>query len=94
VDEDLLGGFGLRVFVGSFDELAVEESGPGPDERDQVRGLTRVPWPNRRRNGVVGSLIASAGGVSPAALYMGSAYLLGIVMLPFQHETKGEPLHD
>ena len=43
---------------------------------------------------VSGSLIASAGGVSRAALYMGSAYLLGIVMLPFLHETKGEPLPD
>ncbi|MCE3552029.1 MFS transporter [Pseudonocardia sp. RS11V-5] len=41
---------------------------------------------------VSGALIASFGGVSHAALYMGSAYLLGIIMLPFLHETKGEPL--
>ena len=37
VDEDLLGGFGLGVFVGSFDELAVDERRAGADERDQVR---------------------------------------------------------
>lgn len=43
---------------------------------------------------VAGSLIAGVGGVSRAALYMGSAYLLGIIMLPFLHETKGEPLPD
>jgi len=41
---------------------------------------------------VSGSLIASLGGVSYAALYMGTAYLLGIIMLPFLPETKDEPL--
>ncbi|GAA2880257.1 MFS transporter [Pseudonocardia halophobica] len=41
---------------------------------------------------VSGSLIATFGGVSRAALYMGTAYLLGLVMLPFLHETKDEPL--
>ena len=43
VDEDLLGGFGLGVVVGSFDELAVDERGAGADERDQVRGVDRAP---------------------------------------------------
>jgi hypothetical protein len=32
VDEDLLGGFGLRRFVGSFDELAVDEQRAGTHE--------------------------------------------------------------
>jgi hypothetical protein len=41
---------------------------------------------------VSGALIATFGGVSSAAVYMGLAYLLGIAMLPFLHETKGEPL--
>jgi hypothetical protein len=36
VDEDLLGGFGLRCLVGSFDEFAVDEGGAGADERDEV----------------------------------------------------------
>ena len=43
VDEDLLGGFGLRGFVGSFDELAVDEHRAGADERDQVWGVDRAP---------------------------------------------------
>lgn len=43
---------------------------------------------------VSGALIASFGGVSQAAVYMGAAYLLGLVMLPFLPETKGEPLPD
>jgi hypothetical protein len=34
VDEDLLGGFGLRGFVGSFDELAVDEHGARADKND------------------------------------------------------------
>jgi MFS family permease len=41
---------------------------------------------------ISGSLIASFGGVSRAAVYMGCAYLLGIIMLPFLHETRREPL--
>uniref|UniRef100_UPI001BDC3051 AAA family ATPase n=1 Tax=Pseudonocardia sp. H11422 TaxID=2835866 RepID=UPI001BDC3051 len=36
VDEDLLGGFCLRVLLGSFDELAGLEGGAGADEGDQV----------------------------------------------------------
>ena len=43
VDEDRLGGVGLGVFVGSFDELAGLEAGAGPDERDEVRGVDRTP---------------------------------------------------
>ena len=43
MDEDLLGGVGLRGFVGSFDELAGLEAGARPDERDQVRGVDRAP---------------------------------------------------
>jgi MFS family permease len=39
-----------------------------------------------------GQLIATFGGVSRAAVYMGLAYLLGIAMLPFLHETRDEPL--
>ncbi len=33
VDEDLLGGFGVGVGVGSFDEAAGVESGSGSDEQ-------------------------------------------------------------
>jgi hypothetical protein len=36
VDEDLLGGFGLRRFVGSFDELAVDEHRAGTHECNQM----------------------------------------------------------
>ena len=43
VDEDLLGGFGLWGFVGSFDELAVDEQGARADERDQMGGVDRAP---------------------------------------------------
>ena len=43
MDEDLLGGFGLRLFFGPIDELAALERGAGPDERDQVRGVDHAP---------------------------------------------------
>jgi hypothetical protein len=43
VDEDLLGGFGLMGFVGSFDELAVDEHRAGADEGDQMRCVDRAP---------------------------------------------------
>jgi integrase/recombinase XerD len=43
VDEDLLGGFRSRVFVGSFDELAGLEGRAGADERDQVGCVERAP---------------------------------------------------
>jgi len=36
VDEDLLGGFRLGLFIGSFYEFAVLEHGSGADEGDQV----------------------------------------------------------
>jgi integrase/recombinase XerD len=43
VDEDLLGGFRSRVFVGSFDELAGLEGRAGADECDQVGCVERAP---------------------------------------------------
>ena len=43
VDEDPLGGFGLGVFGGSFDELAGLEAGAGPDERNEVWTVDRAP---------------------------------------------------
>jgi hypothetical protein len=43
VDVDLLGGFGSRGFVGSFDELAVDEYRAGTDQCDQVRCVDRSP---------------------------------------------------
>jgi hypothetical protein len=43
VDEDLLGGFGLWCFAGSFDELAALERRAGADERDQMRAVDRAP---------------------------------------------------
>jgi hypothetical protein len=43
VDEDLLGGFGLWVFVGSFDEPAVGEDRAGEDQGDQVWRVERTP---------------------------------------------------
>jgi hypothetical protein len=43
VDEDLLGGFGLRCLVGSFDELSVDEGRAGADEGDEVGAVDRAP---------------------------------------------------
>ena len=43
MDEDLLGCFGLGMFVGSFDELAALEAGTGADERDEVGCVDRTP---------------------------------------------------
>ncbi len=43
VDEDLLGGFGLRCFVGSFDEFAVYERRAGAHECHEVRAVDRTP---------------------------------------------------
>ena len=37
VDEDRLGGFGLGLLAGSFDEFAVDEGRAGADQGDQVR---------------------------------------------------------
>ena len=39
----LLGGFGLMGFVGSFDQLAVDEHRAGADEGDQMRCVDRAP---------------------------------------------------
>jgi hypothetical protein len=36
-------GFGLWVFIGSFDELAGLEAGTGPDERDEVGRVHGAP---------------------------------------------------
>ena len=33
----------MWCFVGSFDELAIDERGAGPDQRDQVRAVHRPP---------------------------------------------------
>jgi MFS family permease len=41
---------------------------------------------------ISGTLITSFGSISRAAVYMGAAYLLGIAVLPFLPETKGQPL--
>jgi len=49
VDEDLLGGFGLMGFVGSFDELAVDEHRAGADEGDEMRCVDRASGPARPR---------------------------------------------
>jgi len=43
VDEDLLGGFGLGVLLGSFEELAGLEDGTGADESDEVGCVDRAP---------------------------------------------------
>ena len=43
MDEDCLGGVGLAVFVGWFDELAGLEASAGPDERNEVWTVDRAP---------------------------------------------------
>jgi hypothetical protein len=43
------GGFGLVSFVGSFDELGLDEDDAGADERDHV-------WPVDRAPAVLGGL--------------------------------------
>ena len=43
MDEDLLGGGWWGVFVGSFDEFAVVESGAGADERNEVGCVHGAP---------------------------------------------------
>jgi hypothetical protein len=32
------------------------------------------------------------GGIAPAAMWMGSVYVLGLIVVPFLRETKGRPL--
>lgn len=41
---------------------------------------------------IAGQIVASAGGVSHAALIMSSVYIVGIVVSYFVPETAGEPL--
>lgn len=41
---------------------------------------------------ISGTLIANFGGVSQAAVYMGLAYVLGLIVIPFLHETNGKGL--
>jgi MFS family permease len=41
---------------------------------------------------ISGALIASFGGVSQAAVYIGAAYVLGLVVIPFLPETNGKRL--
>ena len=43
VDQDLLGGFGLGILAGSFDELAVDEGGSGADQGDEMRRVDGAP---------------------------------------------------
>jgi hypothetical protein len=64
VDEDLLGGFGLMGFVGSFDELAVDEHGAGTHERNQVGRVDRPP-------AVLGASMSLNAIANPAALVPG-----------------------
>ena len=45
MDQDLLGGFGLSVLAGSFDELAVDKGGSGADQATQYEEDSAVsPW--------------------------------------------------
>lgn len=41
---------------------------------------------------VSGSLVVLFGGIAPAAMWMGSVYVLGLLAVPFLKETKGLPL--
>ena len=43
---------------------------------------------------LTGSLVGVFGGIAPAALWMGSVYVLGLLLLPFLRETRGQPLPD
>jgi len=43
VDQDLLGGFGLGILAGSFDEFAVGEGGSGADQGDEMRCVDGAP---------------------------------------------------
>lgn len=43
---------------------------------------------------ISGSLVILFGGIAPAAMWMGSVYLLGLLAVPFLRETKGQPLPD
>lgn len=43
---------------------------------------------------LTGSLVGVFGGIAPAAMWMGSVYVLGLIVVPFLRETKGRPLPD
>jgi hypothetical protein len=61
VDGDLLSGFGLRGFVGSFDELAIDEHRVGADERAKPQ-QKEPEYPARMPTGATspGSISASS----------------------------------
>ena len=41
---------------------------------------------------LTGSLVLAFGGIAPAAIWMGSVYVLGLLVVPFLKETRGKPL--
>lgn len=41
---------------------------------------------------LIGTLVGVFGGIAPAAMWMGSVYVLGLLVVPFLRETKGQPL--
>jgi MFS family permease len=41
---------------------------------------------------LTGTLVGVFGGIAPAAMWMGSVYLLGLIVVPFLRETKGRAL--
>ena len=43
VDQDRLGGFGLGLLAGSFDEFAVDEGRSGADQGDEVGCVDGAP---------------------------------------------------
>lgn len=43
---------------------------------------------------LTGTLVGVFGGIAPAAIGMGSVYVLGLVVVPFLRETKGQVLPD
>jgi MFS family permease len=43
---------------------------------------------------LTGSLVLAFGGIAPAAIWMGSVYVLGLIFVPFLKETRGMPLPD
>jgi hypothetical protein len=43
VDHDRLGGFGLCVLTGPFDEFSVDECRSGADQGDEVGGVHGAP---------------------------------------------------
>ena len=43
---------------------------------------------------LTGSLVLAFGGIAPAAIWMGSVYILGLIVVPFLTETRGKPLPD